>query len=162
MKSSKGDQFALFSLVGMTGMPKYVMGKFSYLHCRTLKMKGFTFPKGKTKLLWKLILSPNQTSKYRKLHWIIMASLMSFWAKIKVSSAYYVLRDVSERESGKPDKSPAFFEFSVILCNPSTIRINKRGETGSPCLRLLLQAISFPGVPLTNTWILAGFNHSLI
>lgn len=139
---SKSDaQSLLFSLVGFMGMPKYVMGNTSCLLGRTLKMKGFILPKGMTKLLWKLILSPDQTSKYRRTHLIIMASLMSFWLKIKVSSAYYRLRDVSEEEPGKPDGRPASFEFFVILCSPSANETNNRGERG-PLISILFYRLS--------------------
>lgn len=103
------------------------------LKSRTLNSPSFfglyTCPQG---IKWNFLLKLNSYGSwsYHRMHLIIMAALTSFCAKIKVLSAYCRLRDVSEGEPGKPDKSAASFEFSIIICNLSVIRTNKRGERG--------------------------------
>lgn len=76
-----------------------------------------------------------------------------------VSSAYCTFVTETLLHLGKPLVQPTARVLSNILLRPSTANTNIRGDNGPPCLRRLLQAISFPDIPFSRICNLVNASH---
>lgn len=83
-----------------------------------------------------------------------MVAIWWGWGEQKriLSSAYYrITMSFSTKLKHELSRSPLSTPRETILLNTSATRSKRRGESGSPCLSPLLEAMSLPAIPLVPT-----------
>lgn len=100
-----------------------------------------------TLLFWRLVWRPVTSPKYYKFFLMLVMSLFVGLMKMASSSAYMDM----QKQGGRPLsllRSPRSVACLSNLYNMSIARMNRTGESGSPCHRPLLCYIISAGAPL--------------